>query len=482
MATILSERFVTKALDADADVGMKNKEELVNQLGLKYGSLRKAWQEVFDPYDTGKIGFQEFCDRMRAIGFLGDMKDCWRALGAERDGVLRLRHLDRKTDELMLGFKLTLADKYGNMLNAWKAFDPKGLTLVDEATFVKQCQADGVEGDLVQLFHELMDDPLRKREFHKMSLREFDLGAYQAITRNDQDMIVEAQKTEKRDPLEMTFDERQENMFSVKWTRAQSKVSRQEMASRVQQENEADVGCETLKTLKAMLTKKYKNLAIAWRVALDPMGQGHLSKEDWFNAVRNRIGFHGDLRQLWKEVAKPNAGHVSLTDLDPQAVQALWDFRALLLENFGDIMTAWNHGLDPKKRGKLEEEDFCNRVTEMGYPGDVKKLWQLLLAEPHRKYIVLRDIDPAAAAAYFRGDDKALTLYGTQSGPQASPSKWAGKISVINTEDNEEAEVSPSATDSPSTPPSPSKGATLALPGTPSKRRPASHASSRAAS
>ncbi|OLQ11184.1 hypothetical protein AK812_SmicGene5016 [Symbiodinium microadriaticum] len=59
----------------NADVGMKNKEELVNQLGLKYGSLRKAWQEVFDPYDTGKIGFQEFCDRMRAIGFLGDMKE-----------------------------------------------------------------------------------------------------------------------------------------------------------------------------------------------------------------------------------------------------------------------------------------------------------------------------------------------------------------------------------------------------------------------
>ncbi|OLQ11183.1 hypothetical protein AK812_SmicGene5017 [Symbiodinium microadriaticum] len=121
-------------------------------------------------------------------------------------------------------------------------------------------------------------------------------------------------------------------------------------------------------------------------------------------------------------------------------------------------------------------------LQEPMYTGDVKKLWQLLLAEPHRKYIVLRDIDPAAAAAYFRGDDKALTLYGTQSGPQASPSKWAGKISVINTEENEEAEVSPAATDSPSTPPSPSKGGTLALPGTPSKRRPASHASSRAAS
>ena len=140
--------------------------------------------------------------------------------------------------------------------------------------------------------------------------------------------------------------------------------------------------------------------AIAWKVALDPMGQGHLSKEelrsalvpshfctwtstfyfiflprkyhleqwvthqnktfcfslcsafppvvtrqDWYNAVRNRlllrlffgwkklekdrfktcwgldvsrdpvssgVGFHGDLRQLWNEAAKPGAGrHLS---------------------------------------------------------------------------------------------------------------------------------------------------------------------------
>jgi len=145
-------------------------------------------------------------------------------------------------------------------------------------------------------------------------------------------------------------------------------------------------------------------------------------------------------------------------------------------------MTAWIHGLDPKKRGKLEEEDFCHRVKEMGFEGDVKKLWQLLLAEPHRKYIVLRDIDPAAAAAFFRGDDKSLTLYGTQSGPQASPSKWTGKISVINTEENEDP-VSPAVSDGPVTPPSPgSPGKTLTLPGTPSKRRPASHASSRAPS
>ncbi|CAJ1368864.1 unnamed protein product [Effrenium voratum] len=293
----------------NADLGMQNKEELLLQLGLKYGSMRMAWKEVFDPFDSGKIGFQEFCDRMRQIGFMGNMKDCWVALGADRDGVLRLRHLDRKSDELMQGFRNQLSDKYGNMLLAWQqGFDPTGLTLIDEAAFVKQCSADGVEGDLVQLFHDLLDDPMRQKQFKKMSLREFDLAAFEAYARRDQDMIVEAQKGEKPNPLELTFDERQDNMFSVKWTRAQSKVMRSEMAAKVQQENEADMGCETLATLKAMLTKKYRNLAIAWKVALDPLGQGHLSKEDWFNAVRNRIGFNGDLRKLWDEVAKPGHG------------------------------------------------------------------------------------------------------------------------------------------------------------------------------
>ena len=38
-----------------------------------------------------------------------------------------------------------------------------------------------------------------------------------------------------------------------------------------------------------MLIKKYKNLAIAWKVALDPLGQGHLSKEEPSEA--NRIQY-----------------------------------------------------------------------------------------------------------------------------------------------------------------------------------------------
>ena len=42
-----------------------------------------------------------------------------------------------------------------------------------------------------------------------MSLRDFDLAAYEAHVRQDSEMIVEAQKLERTNPLEMSFDERQ---------------------------------------------------------------------------------------------------------------------------------------------------------------------------------------------------------------------------------------------------------------------------------
>lgn len=42
------------------------------------------------------------------------------------------------------------------MLNAWQAYDPQKRSLIDQEAFVKQCTADGVAGDLVQLFHDLL--------------------------------------------------------------------------------------------------------------------------------------------------------------------------------------------------------------------------------------------------------------------------------------------------------------------------------------
>jgi len=259
-------------------------------------------------------------------------------------------------------------------------------------------------------------------------------------------MMIEADSHGKPSPLDLSFDERQAGTFSIRWSRAQSVVARSVLASTAQLDHSMDKGCEDLGGLKAMLLKKFGNLAVAWRVALDPLGQGHLSFEDFCVSIRSRVGFSGDLRTLWSEVAKPNSGHISLHDLDPVAAEALWSFRAFLLETYGDLMNAWKLGLDPNAHGKLQEQEFIAKVAELGFQGDGNRLFQLLVAEPHKKYIVLRDLDPAAAQAFFRGDNHSLTLYGKQSGPSASPRHWtAGKPPSSPSKGEDEASPSSSS-------------------------------------
>lgn len=409
----------------EAEMGPRSKEEVLKQLVKQFGSLRKAWFEVLDPFNSGKIGFQEFCDRLRSVGFLGDIKLLWKALGAEKEGVLRLSNLDSKTDKMMKDFKTHMVEKYGNLLLAWQqGFDPKGKTMVNEEEFVEQCVKDGAPGDHSQIFKLIREN--RSAKF--ITLREFDRAASQALARDDHDMMIETELAHgKSSPLELSFAERQARTFSNRWSRAQSLVARSVLAATEKQDQEQNKGCDSLDSLKAALMKKYGNLAVAWRVALDPTGLGHCSFEDFCIALRNRVGYCGDLNQIWQRLKKPNASYVSLNDLDPASAEMLWSFRAVLLEGFGNLMNAWHMGLDPKGHGKLEEKEFIARAKEVGFEGDCEKLFRLLLAEPHKKYVVLRDIDPAAAQAYFRHDNKSLTLYGSQSGPSASPRHWTGR-------------------------------------------------------
>eukprot|EP00930_Biecheleria_cincta_P057802 TRINITY_DN4367_c0_g1_i1.p1 TRINITY_DN4367_c0_g1~~TRINITY_DN4367_c0_g1_i1.p1 ORF type:complete len:1457 (+),score=324.91 TRINITY_DN4367_c0_g1_i1:89-4372(+) len=429
----------------EAEMGPRSKEEVLKQLMMQFGSLRKAWFEVLDPFNSGKIGFQEFCDRLRSVGFLGDIKLLWKALGAEKEGVLRLSDLDAKADKLMKDFKSHLIEKYGNLLNAWqKGFDPKGKTMINEKAFVDQCVKDECPGDHSQVFRLMRENHSAKF----ITLREFDLAASQALARDDHDMMIAAEHAmAKPSPLELSFYERQARTFSNRWSRAQSLVARSVLAATEKEDQDANKGCDSLESLKAALNKKYGNLAVAWRVALDPTGLGHCSFEDFCVALRNRIGYCGDLNLIWQKLKKPGASYVSLNDLDPASAEILWSFRAVLLDRFGNLMNAWHMGLDPKGRGKLEEHDFISRAKEVGYEGDCEKLFRVLLAEPHKKYIVLRDIDPAASQAYFRYDNKSLTLYGSQSGPSASPRHWTG-----NSLPSTPADEQPSSSTSPDSP------------------------------
>jgi len=361
-------------------------------------------------------------------------------------GFIYLGDLDPKAAQLLAEFRSKLREAYGNMLTAWtRAFDPTDRGGVDVERFTKQCSKVGFLGDAALLFTMLRGHHAQ----NFLTLHDFDIQAYRAHTRDDPGMITE-DGHKRLSPFEMSFDERQDSSVRIKWARAQSCASRATLASTHQEEREADVNSDSLATLKAQLIRKHGSLTIAWRESLDPLNVGKLTREDFLKAVRQRVGYSGDMKKLWEEIAKQRVAKgdeadvlmaskqglaagsfVTLHDLDPKAAEALWNLRAFLLDKYGNIVSGWREGLDPWNRGRLEEEEFKRRLGELGFEGDVHQLFRHLRGESSRRFITISDLDLGAAQAYYRGDAGAVTVHGTKVGASSPTREWPGRKEVV---------------------------------------------------
>lgn len=316
------------------------------------------------------------------------------------------------------------------MLKAWTtAFDPTGIGAVDRDAFVKQCLVAGFRGNAKKLFKLLQDNS--QGDVKYLSMREFDVKAYKAHQRDDVEMVTEAKKVA-AEPLSRNFQERQDDIFSLRWKKTVSAKTRADYATWSEDTRQADVACNSLDGVKAFLRRKYGCLATAWKVALDPLRTGQISKEEFCKAFRV-IGYRGDIKELWNDLAQTNPNYITLHDFDPIAAHAMWAFWEFLLRSYGTLVLAWQ-GLDRRRIGRLEESEFCERLQELGFEGDAHQLFCMLRSGPHKTFITLSDIDLGSARAYYRQDHLATTLHGTKGGPTTSPMKWCAKAGPLGLE------------------------------------------------
>lgn len=427
----IAELKAQKGWHYERDMSIKTLDDLKSLLVSRFGSILSGWQLALDPLAKGKLSFMEFSERLRHVGYLGDLRALWVDLGAKKAGVLRLSDLDPQAEALLSEFREKLGNQHGNMLKAWtSAFDPQGRGVVGQDRFVTQCNDAGFTGDAAKLFHMLQDKGDGGSSGQKyLSLREFDLRAHRAYGRDDQEMVTEAEA--RMPPLESTFDDRQDQNFAARWKKVQTNLLIAAHKKLKSEQLQQDAGCSNLNTLRAVLVRKYGSCATAWRVALDPLRQGQLSSEEFVKAVRQRVGYQGSLKDLWDEIDKSSPNFVTLNDLDASAAELLWLFRELLLSKYGNLISGWNQGLDPRNSGRLEEEEFCKRCEALAFGGDAHQLFVCLRSGPHKRFVTLSDIDLEAAHAGYRGDHEAMTMHGHGAGPKTSPKHWAGRASVI---------------------------------------------------
>jgi len=409
-------------------------EELFQFLKQHYGSLHLAWEEVLSFEGSDRLSLSGLCMVARSLGFSGNMRKIWYELDKDAKGFLTFKDVDPRTYSAISEFRQICELQYGNLLTAWsKGFAKNGISRVEKVEFVGCCKKMGYHGDAEKLFQMLL--PMNGPQTF-ITLKEFDPRTWHNDIRsdfrqlnrlpqlNDDGSPISAKSKSARGPLSpchMTFQERQDatcwqkTYISSRLKAVEQKILPADQKPKCHREEiiQDDVVVTDFKT---MLCRQYGNLARAWRFALDTDGNQRLSFIEFCTAVRT-LGYEGNLKKLWHALDSDGTGHITLEEIDERAANTLSEYKALLNKKYGNFLKAWKKGLDIDKSGRLELEEFIKCNEKMGWTGDSKYLFLLLIPDAGRKYITMADLDPSLMLALYRGDDHMLTCAKTYQGP-----------------------------------------------------------------
>eukprot|EP00929_Paragymnodinium_shiwhaense_P000990 TRINITY_DN101202_c0_g1_i1.p1 TRINITY_DN101202_c0_g1~~TRINITY_DN101202_c0_g1_i1.p1 ORF type:complete len:1299 (-),score=417.75 TRINITY_DN101202_c0_g1_i1:63-3959(-) len=156
----------------------------------------------------------------------------------------------------------------------------------------------------------------------------------------------------------------------------------------------ADPVIKQLDVLKTLCITRYGSLPTAWKNVFDEKHMGFVTFADFCKAATT-LRFEGDRRAVWKYIDHEKTGRITLKDFDPHTGEMLESFRKMILEKYNSYVRFWQV-LDPDDNGSAQEEDLDHACVQLGWTGDVDKLFQHLTKGPHRNYITVHDLCPRA--------------------------------------------------------------------------------------
>lgn len=147
---------------------------------------------------------------------------------------------------------------------------------------------------------------------------------------------------------------------------------------------------EYAEKFRAACRGKYVTMVRAWRLLLDPGGNGRVSFGQFCTAART-IGFER-VSTLWSVFDIHKSGFITLDCWDQQAFIALMEFRNIAKKQYGGMREAFRFGMDRCGSAACHRKDFEAFCDDMEFTGDTEVLFQAL-DKNQRGFIVADDLD-----------------------------------------------------------------------------------------
>jgi len=99
--------------------GKTAKDDFLEILKRKYGTLTRAWRVALDVDDSGLLDAREFAAAMKVIGYVGNVRSLWFNLDDDQSGFISLKEIDPEASEAFEKFRSQCTFIFGSMDAAW---------------------------------------------------------------------------------------------------------------------------------------------------------------------------------------------------------------------------------------------------------------------------------------------------------------------------------------------------------------------------
>jgi len=389
--------------------GAQGREGFRTYLEKKHGSIVNGWRAL-DRDKNGRLSFYEFCNNCRAMGFHGNFKKLWKQLDENGNGFVSIMEIDPEVGRYVGTYKLALMKKYGDMLTAWKkGIDVNGSGRIEEREIAASLERLGI----TDLEPKTLFRMLSTNKKLGLTLQEFDPDSYNRFVSGDfKGLTMKANKEFLEDvvdgPEDMPQDPEEKKGGVLEWRRQLMEKDRKEHFAELDRIKQVKCGVHDAEGFKKVLVQRCGSLLQAWRRALDLDGNGKITFGEFVVAL-GRLGLHGDIKGLWKQLDVKGKGWLVFADLDPEIDAQIAELKEKLEKTYGNVLLAWIKAFDVKGNGLVPEQQFVKGCHIAGFSGDPKVLFNTLRPNKERAFLTIRDYDNRAYLALSRGDFKMLS-------------------------------------------------------------------------